>query len=337
MIQRQVSIATMAGSILLQIGTWLADHTLDELIEKTSGPDITLGELRILHSIEKKDKADSELDELIEKPEVLSKLGILYFIEKRDKADSERMMWGLLRTYNQIFMEANVLLYFKRISGVIFMGGVIDNHGGFPNLHKFWEMIVGKKIFSSQLSLKIPPEVHPEARALLRTQMILLIEYAGFGRKEALDMIDKNWREELRMEINYDYGHYWETPCCVLDPRKVSLDMLCRNGRIWDAAEDKWYARVRQIYKEEILDKAPNKVVDPTPKGLTCNNPPIEYEPASIDANGDWFNEDAERSAQELWKILESKNAWPGWDEARKYWNLKPRDLSIKIPLIPKK
>lgn len=300
---------SMAGAILRAIGLWLADHTLDELIENTSGPDIT---------------AET------------SRMGILHFIEKKDKTDSERMMWGLLHTYNEIFKEANVLLYFKRISGVIAMGGVIKNHGGFPNLHKFWEMIVGKKIFSSVLR-KSRPEVHPEGRALLKTQMILLIEYVGFTRKEALDMIEENWHEELGMERNYHYGHYWETPCCVLVPRKVSLGMFCRYGRIWDAAEDKWYSGVRQIYKEEIFDKAMNKALDPTPKGLKFWDPPTEYEPVRIDVNGDWFNEDAERSAQELWKILASTNEWPGWDEARKYCNLELRDLSIKIPLIPKK
>lgn len=297
----------MASTILREIGLWLADHTLDELIEKTSGPNIT---------------AEA------------SRLGILDFIKKKDKDDSESMMWGLLDTYNKIFIEASVLLYFKRISGVIFMGGFIKNHGGFPNLHKFWEMIVGKKIFSSELR-KSPPEVHPEVRALLKTQMILLIEYVGSTRKEALDIIEKHWRKELRMERNYYYGYYWETPCCVLMPRKLSLTLLYRNGRIWDAAEEKWYAGTRKIYEEEIFGKAENKALDPTLKGLQLLDPPEEYEPAKIDTNADWFNEDAERSAKELWKILESNNEWPGWDEARKC-SFQVRDLSIKIPLIPK-
>jgi len=321
----QRSWVSMDNTILQQVGQWLAVHTLDDLIENSSSPDITAWRLWILH-----------------------------FIEKRDIHDSERIMWGLLHTYNEIFTEANVLLYFKRISGVIFMGGEMCNvlfgdgrfymtgckfsvAGVFPNLHKFWEMIVGNKIFSSQWRLS-RPEVHPEVRALLKTQMTLLLESVGLTRNEALIMIEINWREELRMEENYHYGHYWETPCRFVHRRRPSLRGPDIYGRIWDAAEDMCYARVRRIYEEEILGKAKTKAnLDPTPKELKFGVPPREYEPAGIDANGDWFNVDAESSAQELWKILESKNEWPGWDEAQKYCNLEERDLSIKIPLIPKK
>lgn len=296
--------------ILRAIGAWLAKNSLDELIENTSGPDITAA---------------------------TSRPGILRFIEKKDELDSQRTMWGLLYTYNEIFREANVLLYFKRIAGVIAMGGVIANHGGYPNLHKFWEMIAGKKIFSSELK-ESHPDVHPEVRALLKTQMILLIEYVGFKRETALEMLEKHWQKELRIQTNYYYGHYWETPCCFLYPRKFSFHMWNRYGRIWDGAEDKWYARIRQIYKEEIFDKAEHKALDPSHRELALWDPPDDYEAARIDADGDWFNEDAERSAQELWKILTSYTfEWPGWVEAREYCNLNWRDLGIKIPLIPKR
>lgn len=296
--------------ILRTIGVWLANNSLDELIENTSGPDITA---------------------------TTSRPGILHFIEKKDELNSQRMMWGLLYTYNEIFKEANVLLYFKRIAGIIVMGGVIANHGSYPNLHKFWEMIVGKKIFSSELK-ESHPDVHPEVRALLRTQMILLIEYVGFKRETALKMLEKHWQKELRMERNYYYGHYWETPCCFLVPRNLSFHMLKRYGRIWDGAEDKWYARIRQIYKEEIFDKAEHKAaLDPSHRELIFWDPPNDYKEETIDANGDWFNEDAERSAHELWKILAYTSEWPSWVEVGKYCNLDMQDLGIKIPLIHKR
>lgn len=300
----------MASQILKAIAVWLAEHTLDEIIDSTSGPDVTAAE---------------------------SRQGILHFIEKKDELDSQRMMWGLLYTYNQIFRETNVLFYFQsRIGGLTKMGDLVKDFGEFPNLHYFWEMIVGKKIFTSQLK-EYHPDVHPEVRALLKTQMILLMEYVGFSRETAVKTLETHWKQELRMESNYYYGHYWETRCRFAFPCKVSMVFPFRYGRMWDGAEGKWYARIREIYKDEILAKAERKALDPRPRDLDWYViPPGKCEEHRIDANSDWFNEDGKRSADQLWENLATNIAEPpayikGYDT-----RISRYIPGIKIPLYPK-
>ena len=53
-----------------------------------------------------------------------------------------------------------------------------------------------------------------------------------------------------------------------------------------------------QIYKEEIFAKAKYKGLDHSPREVEFHfEPPTKYESGRIDANGDWFNEDAGQSA----------------------------------------